>query len=86
MTYDDFIIELNKAGLTVRRFADLMEMQPNSISNYKKKGEVPDHLAVTLEKLFAFRGYLRPLLRPPQHWCPPASQFLDQRNDARHHS
>jgi hypothetical protein len=46
VTYDDFIVELNKAGLTVRRFADLMGMQPNSISNNKKKGEVPDHLAV----------------------------------------
>ncbi|MGF6175447.1 XRE family transcriptional regulator [Ensifer sp. 4252] len=46
MTYDDFIAELNKAGLTVRRFADLMGMQPNSISNNKKKGEIPIHLAV----------------------------------------
>ena len=46
VTYDDFITELNKAGLTVRRFADLMRMQPNSISNNKKKGEIPDHLAV----------------------------------------
>jgi len=46
VTYDDFITELNKAGLSVRRFADLLRMQPNSISNNKKKGEVPDHLAV----------------------------------------
>lgn len=46
MTYDDFIAELNKAGLSVRRFAELMRMQPNSISNNKMKGEVPDHLAV----------------------------------------
>ncbi|MBW9076407.1 XRE family transcriptional regulator [Rhizobium pusense] len=46
MTYDDFIIELNKAGLTVRRFAELMSMQPNSVSNNKKKGDVPVHLAV----------------------------------------
>lgn len=46
VTYDDFIIELNKAGLTVRRFAELMSMQPNSVSNNKKKGDVPVHLAV----------------------------------------
>ena len=46
MSYDDFIAELNKAGLSVRRFAELMKMQPNSISNYKKRGDVPDHLAV----------------------------------------
>jgi hypothetical protein len=46
VTYEDFIIELNKAGLTVRRFAELMSMQPNSVSNNKKKGDVPAHLAV----------------------------------------
>jgi len=46
VTYDDFITELNKAGLTVRRFAELMSMQPNSVSNNKKKGDVPVHLAV----------------------------------------
>jgi len=46
VTYDDFIIELNKAGLNVRRFAELMSMQPNSVSNNKKKGDVPVHLAV----------------------------------------
>ncbi|NTJ65887.1 XRE family transcriptional regulator [Agrobacterium rhizogenes] len=44
--YHDFITELNKAGLTVRRFAELMGMQPNSVSNYKKTGEIPMHLAV----------------------------------------
>lgn len=46
MNYEDFIISLGKAGLSVRRFADLMGMKPNSISNNKKKGEVPIHLAV----------------------------------------
>jgi hypothetical protein len=46
VSYDDFIISLGKAGLSVRRFADLMGMKPNSISNNKKKGEVPIHLAV----------------------------------------
>lgn len=46
MTYDDFIAELNKAGLSVRRFAHLMGMQPNSISNNKKNGGIPIHLAV----------------------------------------
>ncbi|WP_336810170.1 XRE family transcriptional regulator [Bosea sp. MMO-172] len=46
MKYDDFIAELNKAGLTVRRFAELMGMKPNSVSNNKKSGEIPVHLAV----------------------------------------
>lgn len=46
LKYDDFIGELNKAGLTVRRFAELMGMKPNSVSNNKKTGEIPMHLAV----------------------------------------
>lgn len=46
MSYDEFVFELSKAGLTIRRFADLMGMKPNSVSNNKKKGEVPTHLAV----------------------------------------
>lgn len=46
MTYDNFLAELNSAGLSVKRFADLVGMQPNSVSNYKKRGEVPVHLAL----------------------------------------
>ena len=46
MSYDDFIIELAKAGLSIRRFASLLGMQPNSISNNKQRGDVPVHLAV----------------------------------------
>jgi hypothetical protein len=46
MSYDDFIIELAKAGLSIRRFASLLGMRPNSISNNKQKGDVPTHLAV----------------------------------------
>ena len=46
MTHDDFLGELNKAGLSVKRFADLVGMQPNLSFNYKKRGEVPIHLAL----------------------------------------
>lgn len=46
MTYDEFLIELGKAGLTVRAFADLIGMNRNSVSNYASGGEVPRHLAV----------------------------------------
>lgn len=46
MSYDDFLAELGKAGLSVRGFAELLGMRPNSISNNKKQGEVPGHLAV----------------------------------------
>lgn len=46
MTYDEFLGELNKAGLSVKHFADIVGMQPNSVSNNKKRGEVPIHLAL----------------------------------------
>jgi len=46
VTYDDFLGELNRAGLSVKRFADLIGMQPNSVSNNKRRGEVPAHLAL----------------------------------------
>lgn len=51
VTYDDFLHELAKAGLSVKRFADLIGMQPNSVSNNKKRGEVPVHLAVIVSLL-----------------------------------
>jgi transcriptional regulator with XRE-family HTH domain len=46
MPYTDFILELGKAGLTVRAFAELVGMNPNSISNYARSGELPTHLAL----------------------------------------
>lgn len=46
MTYDEFLAELGKAGLSVRAFADLIGMNRNSVSNYASIGEVPRHLAV----------------------------------------
>ena len=52
MTYDDFLCELSKAGLSVKRFADIVGMQPNSVSNNRKRGEVPIHLAL-IASLFA---------------------------------
>lgn len=46
MSYSDFLTELMRAGLTVRRFADLVGMNPNSITNYARQGELPAHLAL----------------------------------------
>jgi hypothetical protein len=46
LSYDEFISELGKAGLSVRKFAELVSMRPNSVSNNAKRGEVPTHLAV----------------------------------------
>lgn len=46
MDYTDFTAELTKSGLTVRAFADLVCMHPNSITNNAQRGEVPAHLAI----------------------------------------
>lgn len=46
VTYTDFLAELGTAGLTVREFASLVQMRPNSISNYASSREIPAHLAV----------------------------------------
>lgn len=46
LKYQEFIKELGKAGLSVRQFAELIGMRPNSVSNNAKRGEVPTHLAV----------------------------------------
>tara|TARA_B100000965_G_scaffold381828_1_gene379633 strand:- start:393 stop:722 length:330 start_codon:yes stop_codon:yes gene_type:complete len=46
MPYADFLVELGKAGLSVRAFAELVGMNPNSISNYARAGELPTHLAL----------------------------------------
>jgi hypothetical protein len=46
MLYADFLSELGKAGLSIRAFAELIGMNPNSISNYARSGELPTHLAL----------------------------------------
>ena len=46
MNYDDFRTELKKAGLSIRSFAKLLQMNPNSITNCRSLGDVPRHLAV----------------------------------------
>ena len=55
MTYDAFVTELSRAGLTIREFASLLGMRANSISNNRKRGEVPDHLAVIAALLSELR-------------------------------
>lgn len=46
MKYEDFLAELRGAGLSGRAFARLLDLHPNTISNYKAAGEVPSHLGV----------------------------------------
>ena len=61
--YENFLQELGKAGLTVRGFADLMAMSPNSVSNNASRGEVPSHLAV-IASLLAEMHFHRVPYRP----------------------
>ncbi len=46
MVYEEFKRHLGKAGLSIKELAELLRQNPNSYTNYKTKGEVPDHLAV----------------------------------------
>lgn len=46
MEYEAFQEELHNAGLSVRAFARLLKLHPNTITNYKSAGEVPSHLGV----------------------------------------
>ena len=44
--YVEFLAELDRAGLSVRSFAELIGMNPNSITNYAGRGNLPQHLAL----------------------------------------
>jgi hypothetical protein len=44
--YTEFLAELERARLTVRSFAELVGMNPNSITNYAGRGELPQHIAL----------------------------------------
>lgn len=46
LPYPEFIAELERAGLSVRSFAELIGMNPNSITNYAGRGELPQHIAL----------------------------------------
>jgi len=55
LTYAEFLAELDQAALNVREFAALVQMHPNSVSNYARLGEVPAHLAVIAALLAELR-------------------------------
>lgn len=46
MDYEEFRRQLGKAGLTNKAFAELLNLNPNSITNFKSKGHIPSHLAI----------------------------------------
>ncbi len=68
MTYEEFQRQLGKAGLEARELAALLQMRPNSLTNYASLGRVPSHLAVIASLLgemadrkVEFRGLLTSL-------------------------
>ncbi|EEY88495.1 helix-turn-helix domain-containing protein [Acinetobacter lwoffii] len=46
MPYSEFQRLIGKAGLSIKEFAELLGMNPNSITNYNKVGFVPSHIAI----------------------------------------
>ena len=46
MDYQNFKDCVRRAGLGLKEFAELLGMNHRSISNYSKRGTVPEHLAV----------------------------------------
>lgn len=46
MNYKEFRRHLGKAGMSINEFAALINVRPNSISNYAKKNSVPEEYAV----------------------------------------
>jgi DNA-binding CsgD family transcriptional regulator len=51
MPYEEFQRLMGKAGLSIKEFATLLDMNPNSITNYKKIGKVPTHICSGLHFL-----------------------------------
>ena len=46
LPYQDFLEKLKRVGLSVRQFVELIGMNPNSILNYMRAGELPTKLAL----------------------------------------
>lgn len=46
MPYEEFQRLIGKSGLSIKEFAALLDMNANSITNYKKNGKVPMPIAV----------------------------------------
>lgn len=66
MGYDEFRRHLGKAGITVGEFAQLIDVQPSSVSNYAQKSSVPQTYAViavmlgdAADRKIDFRSLLR---------------------------
>ena len=50
VTYKELQIELLEMGLSIKDLANLLGMNPNSITNYKSIGIIPMNLAITIQR------------------------------------
>lgn len=48
MNYSELQIELINSGLSIKDFASLIGMHPNSVTNYKSKGVLPLNMSIIL--------------------------------------
>jgi len=55
MPYSEFQRLIGKAGLTIKEFAELLGMNPNSITNYHKVGVVPSHIAIIISLISSMK-------------------------------
>lgn len=46
MNYEELKRQIGKAGLTNKAFAELIGINPKSITNFKVRGVVPGHIAI----------------------------------------
>lgn len=71
MPYEEFQRLIGKAGLSIKEFAELLGMRPNSITNYNKVGYVPSHLAVIVSLISTMKddGFdFYPILKKVQEY------------------
>jgi len=55
MTYADLQINLIEMGLSIKDLANLLSMNPNSITNYKSNGMIPINLAITISLISSLK-------------------------------
>lgn len=46
MNYEELKRQIGKAGLTNKSFAEMIGINPKSITNFKVRGVVPSHIAI----------------------------------------
>jgi plasmid maintenance system antidote protein VapI len=62
VTYKELQIELLEMGLSIKDLANLLGMNPNSITNYKSIGIIPMNLAITISLI----SYLKKIGMTPE--------------------